>query len=169
MKPKLSVHFGLCQAGWIRLHISNGLQDITLWCSHFDDPLPKLLAWLEALASGLDRCGWTLDEENDRVELNAYVRWMTDIVRLEIRPLNDMKHDEVIPRRQTLRFDLQLSELISCFYEAFLDFISSDRYRPEEWARDGSTVHPGLYIGLDWPQWRSQAIETWLAFRPRRG
>jgi hypothetical protein len=162
MSRKLNVRFGECHAGWIRLHIGDGSQEVTLWCSHFDDPLPKLFAWLEALISGLDRCGWTLNEENDRVELNAYVRTSTFNVRFEVRPLNDMKRDDMVPRRATLRFDLRLPDLVGCFYDAFVEFILSDCYCAVEWARDCSTIDPGLYIGLDWPQCRSATIEAWL-------
>jgi len=166
MKGQLQVRFGLCQSGWIRRHISDGTQEVTLWCTHFEDPLPKLLTWLEALAGGLDRCGWTLDEETDRVELNAYVRWMISEVRLDVRPLNDLRLDGVIPLRPTLRFDLPLPDLIGRFYDAFLEFVTSDRYQPEEWSRSAGQ---GIYDGLDWAAWRSAPVEAWLASQRKHG
>lgn len=127
----LTVRFEGCEAGWIDLRLTAGQQTLNLRASHLLDPLPDLLAWLEAASLGLPRCGWTLDEEFQRVnfdirdaDLKSIFGRRPDPVVLTVAPDYD-----VAP----LICTLTRRDLVRVFYGALRDFVTSDRYRPAEW------------------------------------
>lgn len=83
---------------------------LSLRAGHLFAPLPDLLAWLEAISLGLQRGGWTLDEEFQRVHFD----------------IHDAAPQPIFGRR---------SDLVRAFDGALRDFVTSDRYRPTEWER----------------------------------
>jgi hypothetical protein len=99
--------------------------------SHWLDPLPDLLAWLEAISLGMARCGWMLEEESTFVTFNiedarkpVIFNRSRDPVSLTIVPDYDAP---------TLTCELSRRELVQCFYRAFCEFAASTRYLPNEW------------------------------------
>lgn len=133
MAEPLTVRFEGCEAGWIDFRLTAGQQTLSLRASHLFDPLPDLLAWLEAISLGLQRGGWTLDEEFQRVQF--------DIHEVAPQPIFGRRSDPVL---LTVRPDgnvaplsctLTRRDLVRAFDGALRDFVTSDRYRPAEWER----------------------------------
>jgi hypothetical protein len=62
-KQNLTIKFGDCDAGWILMRLSNGESSLVVRMSHWLDPLPGMLAWLEAISIGVEECGFRVDRE----------------------------------------------------------------------------------------------------------
>lgn len=129
--PPLKIKFDGCEAGWIALHITVADQTLDLQMSHWLDPLPDLLAWLEAISLGMARCGWTLDEEGCSVAFDVQDADKAEILLRTRDPiLLTIVPDYAAP---TLTCRLRRRELVQCFYLAFREFATSDCYVPGQW------------------------------------
>ena len=163
--PSFHAEIVACEAGWIDLDLSAGVQLIELSLSAVFDPMPQLLVWLEAIALGVQECGFDLDEEGHLRTLHA-------------RQDNFYDHARSIPAVQfsvcagglgqggRLLFSVQVERhvLVGSLYRCFRDFAVT-RYDPREWERampeaDGfaDSGHGGMPLRL----WRSETIERWL-------
>ena len=54
----ISVDFIRCEVGWIDFRITAGNQSVVVKASEVFDPFPDLLAWLEAMAVGVQECAF---------------------------------------------------------------------------------------------------------------
>jgi hypothetical protein len=161
--PRFEVTFSDCDAGWIYLSVcaaEHRAVDIVL--SQVYDPITKLLAWLEALAAGLNSCAFSFDDENQTIRIAAETL-ACGAMRLTVgrplyRPHNEPAVFEAIVERESIVFG---------FYTALVAFSESSAYVPVEWEGDVDWRNPETAArplhGLPWRQMRSQTVETWLA------
>ena len=54
LNQNLAVKFGDCDAGWISMLLTSGESSLSVSLSHVYDPLPDMLAWLEAITIGVE-------------------------------------------------------------------------------------------------------------------
>ena len=71
----LAIKFGDCDAGWILMRLSNDECSLVVRMSHFLDPLPDMLAWLEAIVIGVQHCEFRVDEEGRFTNLAAKIEF----------------------------------------------------------------------------------------------
>lgn len=119
---KLTVRFGDCRAGWISMWLEIAdAEEQRFWFTNIYDSAPQLLAWLECIAIGGERCGFRLDEEIYEVDFEFSVE--------------HHKPRLVIRRESELLLDLEVSGpvITAAFYQAFVHFSESADYRAEEW------------------------------------
>lgn len=163
MAEPLTVRFEKCEAGWIALHLAAGGHTLDLRVSHLYDPLPDLLAWLEAISLGLERSGWSLDEEVRRVAFDARDAEPAPIFGRRPDPvvLTVTPDDDVAPMICTLT----RRALVQTFYQALRDFVTSDRYRPGEWERQSLGDRVREKTGQDPAVWVEALLATPLSRR----
>lgn len=126
IKDNLVVKFSDCDVGWIRLTISSDSDELEVRLSHWLDPLPAMLAWLEAVAVGVNECSFTVDEEGSYVVFCArrYYKYDRAYTTLTITPSYDVP---------PLKITLPTFELVGTIYRSFCEFSKSDTYLPEQW------------------------------------
>lgn len=117
------VKFLDCDSGWIHLHVSHGGDTLKINLSHVFEPLPSLLAWLEAIAVGVDECSFEIDEEGTMVMFRASSRGGGNI-RVRIEPSYEFKPFD---------FNLPARQFVGTIYQAFIDFSRSSEYKPQQW------------------------------------
>lgn len=120
----LNIKFSDCADGWITLIICAGDKSIQISLSEVFDPAPDLLAWLEAVSTGVEKCSFRIDEEGVLTQLIAAQRH-DDQVKFRVERLDvSAQHVELVLKRR---------ELVSTIYQAFLAFSASPDYKPEAW------------------------------------
>lgn len=129
VNQNLHVKFGDCEYGWITMNLTVDTYTLTVGLSHIYDPLPDMLAWLEAIIIGVEECGFNVDEESSIVKFFARKEFNSIIkphlfTALSVTPDYDVK---------PLRLTLPTRELVKTFYQAFRDFVTSDSYLREHW------------------------------------
>jgi hypothetical protein len=127
----LQLHFDECKSGWISLHIEAKGQRLDLQLSHWLDPLPELIAWLEAISSGLARCGWTLCQEGCAVDFDVREQQLDDCMCRVSDPVNLVVHPNY--SAPFLELTIERRELVRACYQAIREFATSERYLPDEW------------------------------------
>lgn len=163
LNAPFTVSFDRCEAGWITLNLAADGHTLDLRASHLHDPLPDMLAWLEALSLGLPRCGWTLDEEwalvtfdvVDAMPAESLTKRPTAL-RLTVTPdYNEPPLTCTLARRA----------LVQTFYQALREFVTSDRYRPGEWERQSLGDRLREKTGQDPAAWVEALLATPLSRR----
>ena len=163
MTPRFEVTFSDCHAGWIYMSVRAGDQRAGhIVLSQVYDPVTQLLAWLEALAAGLDTCAFDFEDENQIVRIAAEnvpgEGMRLTIARPQYRPEGEPPVFNAIVERESIVFG---------FYAALVAFSESEAYAPIEWEGDVDWSDPEIAShpldGLPWREMRSQAIEAWLA------
>jgi hypothetical protein len=119
----LQVRFHDCEAGWIRMDVTHANDTVSIRLSHFFEPLPAFLAWLEAVSTGVEQCSFEIDEEGSMVEFKATSRGSGN-VQFQIEPSYESTK---------LNLNLSARELVGAMYWAFVEFSESPDYIPEEW------------------------------------
>ncbi len=127
----LAIKFGDCDAGWILMRLSNDECSLVVRMSHFLDPLPDMLAWLEAIVIGVQHCEFRVDEEG---------RFTNFAAKIEFRPKENSRaytNLEIAQENATqpLQVTLPTFELVDVFYRAFREFAESPDYVRSEWER----------------------------------
>lgn len=134
---KLSVKFGDCNAGWISMLLTTGEHSMTVQMSNWLDPLPGMLAWLEAIAIGVAECGFRVDrEEGDFFDADgAFYNFSASK-----QPYTKHEHRastifNVTPPygAQPLQVILPTYDLVGIFYHAFREFADSLGYVRTQW------------------------------------
>lgn len=156
----LSVKFGDCDAGWISMLLTSEESSLSVRLSHIYDPLPKMLAWLEAITIGVEECGFRVDEEgvfvnfSARREFRASENWRA-YTALNIVPEYDI---------QPLQVTLPTYDLVGIFYRTFREFADSSAYVREQW--EYSTLEQAMYeqSGMTASAW----IDAVIALEPRQ-
>lgn len=163
MTDLLTVRFEKCEAGWIALRLTADNLTLNLQASHLIDPLPDLLIWLEAISLGLERCGWTLDEEFQRVAFDARDAEPTPIFGRRPDPvvLTVTPNYEAAP----LICTLTRRALVQTFYRALSDFVTSNRYHPAEWERQSLGDRVREKTGQEPAAWVESLLATPLSRR----
>ena len=163
MTPRFEVAFSDCQAGWMYMSVRAGDQradDIVI--SQVYDPITKLLAWLEALAAGLNSCAFEFDDENQIVRIAAEDVSSAGMRLTVARPF--YRPDDVPPIFDAI---VERESIVFGFYAALVAFSESDAYVPLEWEGDADWNDPEIanrpVDGLPWREMRSQQVEAWLA------
>lgn len=158
-KQKLTVTFDDCEAGWIRMRLVIGEQSLEVSCSHWLDPLPDLLAWLEAISVGVELCQFTVDEEGSSVAFSACKTDSRTEPDRAYSTLTLTPSYEVPP----LRFTLPTFELVGNIYHAFRAFAESDKYVPTQW--EHHTLERAVHekLGMTTAEW----IDSVIAREPR--
>lgn len=164
----LGAEITACSAGWIDLEIKAGARAVALSLSAVFDPLAKLLAWLEALALGVQECGVDLDEEGCertlRARQNDLHRRASTIAALDL-VVREGGLDQSGALLLSARVERQV--LVSALYRCLRDFAASPRYDPMQWEEpvaqtdDETGVITGQ-CGMPLRLWRSEIIERWL-------
>lgn len=129
LNQNLSVKFGDCDAGWISMLLTSGNSSLRLRLSHVYDPLPDMLAWLEAVVIGVEECGFRVDEEGAFVNFSAHKQLRTDDQSRFYTALNIVPQYDVPPLQATL----PTYDLVEIFYRAFRAFADSSEYVREQW------------------------------------
>ncbi len=156
----LTVRFDACDAGWINMQLSTGERVLTVHLSHFLDPLPYLLAWLEAIVVGVEECGFRIDEEGRYVHFLAGKRPCASpqaraYTILSITPQYDI---------QPLQATLQPYDLVWIFYRSFRVFADSAAYVREQWEYSTLEQMALEQTGLSVDGW----IDSVISLEPRR-
>ena len=163
LSAPLTVRFDRCEAGWINFRVTSGPDTLELQASHIYDPLPALLAWLEAITFELPRCGWTLDEEGALVAFDvAEAEPAESLVRKPTSMRLTVTPDYAAP---PLTCTLGRRSLVRTFYQAVREFVNSDRYRPGEWERQSLGDRVAEKTGLDPDHWIDELLTTALSRR----
>lgn len=129
VNKNLLIKFGDCEYGWITMWLTVDSYTLTVGLSHIYDPLPDMLAWLEAIIIGVEECGFNIDEEGSIVKFFARKEFNSILEPHLFTALNVMPNYDVQP----LQVTLPTRELVKIFYHAFRDFATSDSYVREHW------------------------------------
>lgn len=95
-------------------------REIACWVSSVFCPFSSLIAWLEALTTGVESCGFTWDAEGPTGQLS--MRW--NVFTLDWACGSQVLH-ATVDRRQ----------VVNAFYGAFRGFVESSRYKPLRYER----------------------------------
>jgi hypothetical protein len=120
----VQVQFADCDVGWIHFKVNLGPQCVDVRASEVFDPFPDLLAWLEAIAVGVQECAFELDEEGGGkrfqfrcITYGGFVFSMSDVPDVHV-----LLTGKVNPR-----------QLVSAFYHGLREFAHSAKYKRAEW------------------------------------
>lgn len=137
LNQNLAVKFGDCDVGWISMLLTVGEHSLIVQMSHWLDPLPDMLAWLEAIAIGVEECGFRVDrEDGDFFDAEgAFFNFSASK-----QPCASHEHRastifNVTPPygAQPLQVTLPTYDLVGIFYRAFREFADSSAYVREQW------------------------------------
>lgn len=117
----LKARFHDCVAGWIRLTMTAGDQEVSIHASAVFDYFPEFMEWLEALASGADSAVFTWIGEGDFWDFRYSDKMLL---------ISYSKEDD-----PPLQYSGNGMDIVHIIYDAFLSFIRSEEYKPEEWER----------------------------------
>lgn len=156
----LTVKFGDCDAGWIGMTLTAGGRSLTVGLSHFLDPLPDMLAWLEALTIGVEECGFRIDQEGTLVHFSARRQLGTNHEHCAYTVLNVTPQYDEPPVQATL----PTSDLVGIFYRAFREFADSVAYVREQWEHLTFEQLAHEQTGMTAAAW----IDSVIAFEPRQ-
>lgn len=142
-------------------------QSTSRWFSAVHDPFPHLKTWLEALAAGAPAARFKVDEEH--IECTFDARQASAFpdpghaapMRFELRQDALVGGDEIV-----LDITLERAALVRLMYECVREFVASGRYVPIEWEHppaDDEAPFGGGHGGTRLREWRSEAVERWLA------
>lgn len=146
--PVIHVRFRDCEAGWIRLDLGYGSEEISINLSHFFEPLPALLTWLESIASGVEQCMFEIEEEGTTVMFRATSLHGGD-VRFRVERLYGVA---------SLECSLPARQLVATIYQAFVDFSESPEYKRQEWETYSLADAVREEDGLSVDQWIESTI-----------
>lgn len=116
----LEAKFHDCVAGWIRFTIAAENRGLSIHASAIFDSFPEFMEWLEALASGADSAAFSWIGEGQY--------WDFQFTEGNLA-IADSKEDNPFQYRGNSM------DIVSALYGAFLQFIQSEEYKPEEWER----------------------------------
>lgn len=155
----LTIKFGNCDAGWIHMRLSNGECFLVVTMSHFLDPLPQMLAWLEAIVIGVQQCDFRVDEEGRYTSFSA---------KREVHPKENWRAYTILNVEQEnaplpLRVTLPTFELVGVFYRAFREFAESPEYVKKNWERITLADVVNEQLGMSEAAW----IDSVISFEPR--
>lgn len=108
------------------MSLSNGDCSLVVTMSDCFDPLPDMLAWLEAIVIGVQHCDFRLNEEGRFTDFSA---------ERELGKSRAYTALDVVQENASLPFQLSLPtfELVGVFYRAFREFADSTAYVREQW------------------------------------
>lgn len=133
----LTVKFGDCVAGWISMLLTSGEFTLTVQMSHLLDPLPEMLAWLEAMAIGVQECGFRVDKEEGTFfdKKGAFFTFAASRQLCAIHKYRAYTILNVTPPygAQVLQVTLPTYDLVGIFYRAFREFAESTAYVRGQW------------------------------------
>lgn len=158
-QQSLTIKFGDCDAGWILMRLSNGECSLVVTLSHFLDPLPNMLAWLESIVIGVQRCGFRVDEEGRFTDLSA---------ERELHPKEGWRsytNLDVVQEHAplALRVTLPTLELVGGFYRSFREFAESPEYVRKNWERITLENVVNEQLGMTAAGW----IDSVISLEPR--
>ena len=151
IESNLKIKFSDCDAGWIHMSISSGSDELEVRLSHWLDPLPDMLAWLEAISVGVTECGFTVDEEGTFVEFIARRSYRNDrtYTTLTITSSYDV---------QPIKLTLPTFEMVGTIYRSFREFSESDAYLPEQWEQFTLSRRLAEKLGISPEDWIHSVI-----------
>lgn len=154
----LTITFDGCEYGWIRMMLIADGQSLTLRLSHLYDPLPDMLAWLEAIVIGVEECGFRIDEEGSFVRFSAHKQLRA------MHSVNIVLNVTLEYNGQHLQATLQKHDLVRIFYHAIRDFSTSAAYVSEHW--EHRTLENVLreQMGMTAAEW----VDSAVALAPRQ-
>lgn len=133
----MTVKFGDCNAGWISMLLTVGEHSLTVQMSHWLDPLPDMLAWLEAIVIGVEECGFRVDrEEGDFFDAEgAFFNFSASKQPCASHERRASTIFNVTPPygAQPLQVTLPTYDLVGIFYRAFREFADSPEYVRTQW------------------------------------
>ena len=118
---KLEIDIQSCEAGCIYFNINLGKQCIKITASSVFDPFDDILSWLEAIAVGVNRCSFTIDEEGTK-----------KIFELKYTDDNIYKFILFSDDKVILEAYIDKVQFINSFYSSFVNFYNSDKYNKDE-------------------------------------
>ncbi len=122
----VTVEFQTCEYAWICFRVSAGSQSVLVSASGVFDPFQDLIAWLEAVAVGVQECAFSLDEEGHLLEFRLRYDYPNTMLSLS----------EEGGETPYLRVAVDRCQLVKAFYESLTAFSLSDRYVPAHWERE---------------------------------
>lgn len=158
-EQNLTIKFGDCDAGWIPMRLSNGECSLVVTMSHFLDPLPDMLAWLESIMVGVQRCGFRVDEEGRFTNFSAEREFHPKENWRAYTILNIVQEEAAQPLQMTL----PTFELVGVFYRAFREFAGSSEYVRKNWERITLEDVVNEQIGITAVAW----IDSVILLEPR--
>ncbi|WP_052435421.1 hypothetical protein [Sulfurospirillum cavolei] len=111
-------------SGWINLDIFADNKKITIACSSVFDPFQNLLAWLQAIICGVERCSFVIEEEGP--EKIFWIRYIYgNIYQFKIlKPWG--------PNKELLNVYVHRTQLMEALYCFIVRFYRSDAYNKAE-------------------------------------
>lgn len=160
LNQNLTVKFCDCNAGWISMLLTFGESSLTIRLSHIYDPLPDMLAWLEAIVIGVEECGFRVDEEGAYVNFSASKQSFASNEHRSYTILNVEPQYDMPP----LQLTLPTFDLVGIFYRAFREFADSPEYVRTQW--EYLTLEQAMYeqSGMTASAW----IDSVIALEPRQ-
>lgn len=129
----LSASFGDCEYGWMDFRLEADGRAAQIWLSEIFDPLPALIAWLEAIARGGPECRLEIDEESCVAVLltsspqgidGAGPREVTLQIWEKYKPLEPPVFECRVSRFR----------LVQAIYTALHEYGQSDKFDPRHWS-----------------------------------
>lgn len=111
------------------MRLSNGGCSLVVTMSHWLDPLPDMLAWLEAIVIGVQHCEFRVDEEGRFTDFSAKLEFCTSGKSRAYTDLHVLQENATLP----LQVTLPKFELVGIFYRAFREFVESSEYVRGNW------------------------------------
>ena len=121
---QVNVFFTECDAGWIIFKIFAGSQAVRCRASEVYDPFPKMMAWLEAIASGAETCSFIMDEEGRQKEFKACGCGSGNVRLTIIDPFNNQILLEAV---------VDMRQCVGAFYHPLRAFAKSEAYVATQW------------------------------------
>lgn len=111
-------------SGWIDLDLFADELKISIACSSVFDPFPNLLAWVEAIVCGVERCSFLIEEEGPEKIFWAK-RFYGEIYQLKLLKSYG-------PNKEILNVYVHRAQLIEALYGSIVRFYHSDAYNRGE-------------------------------------
>ena len=140
--------------------LTSGESSLTVRLSHIYDPLPDMLAWLEAIAIGVEECGFRVDEEGAFVNFSAHQQLRANDQSRGYTVLNIAPQYDAPP----LRVTLPTFDLVGIFYRAFREFADSSEYVRTQWEYLTLEQVMDEQFGMTASAW----IDSVIALEPRQ-
>ncbi|MBP7231858.1 MAG: hypothetical protein KBA28_07990 [Syntrophaceae bacterium] len=121
------VRFTGCEYGWIYFTVITDEHEVDIRASEVYDPFPDLIAWLEAIAVGVQECAFDMEEEGPEK-------------RFEFRKISYDKFRLYITdnyEKTLLETFVDRKQLVSAFYNGIKTYASSPDYQEKN--RNGRT------------------------------
>lgn len=164
----VAVSFAPCDAGWQPVAISAGRRETRFEASHFLDPFPEILDWLEVIAAGGDGAV-LVDCETSEAHIEARSDDNPAMVFIAVahRAAAWGSEAELPFDPPELAILIARRVFVAAFYGALRAYALCDDYRPGEWAAvmvGADLRSKGIDVGAaELAAWDAARLQAFLA------